>query len=144
MRLVLFVLIPLLAAGCTFKPIVLTESVPNPVNKQAVTTAAIQVLQTKGYTIALANEQTGTVTTEWADATSTMESLFSQKTRKRVMVSVSPDGRSINVQFSKQEKEGRDWTNDNISKKETKLANELLQEIIQFASPNSSRSQSSP
>lgn len=144
MRLVLFVLIPLLAAGCTFKPIVLTESVPKPVNKQAVTTAAIQVLQKRGYTIALANEQTGTVTTEWADATSTMESIFCQKTRKRVMVSVSPDGRSINVQFSKQEKEGRDWTNDNIGKKETKLAGEILQEIIRLASPNSSTSQLSP
>ena len=144
MRLVLFVLIPLLAAGCTFKPTLLTESVPKPVNKPAVTTAAIQVLQTRGYTIALVNEATGTVTTEWADATSTMESLFNQKTRKRVMVSVSPDGRSISVQFSKQEKERGDWTNDNISKKETKLAGKILQEIIQFASSSSSTSQLSP
>lgn len=149
MRLVLFVLIPLLAAGCTFKPMLLTDSVPEPVNKPAVTTAAIQVLQTRGYTIALANEQTGTVTTEWADATGTLTTILSVgkgSMRQRIMVSVSPNGEYVNVQFTKQAKtEGKgDWKNTRIGKKEKQESHEILQEIVRFASSNSSTPQLSP
>ncbi|MBI1929580.1 hypothetical protein HYR99_35705 [Candidatus Poribacteria bacterium] len=103
-----------------------------------MTATAIQVLQTKGYTIALANEKIGTVTTEWADATGFWD-LGSSNRRKQVMVSVSPDGKSVNVQMTMQLKgkeAGEEWGNTRIGKKETQQTQEILREILQYIQGN--------
>lgn len=124
--------------GCSFKPILITETVPEPVERSLVTATAIQVLQTKGYTIALANEKIGTVTTEWADATGFWD-LGSSNRRKQVMVSVSPDGKSVNVQMTMQLKgkeAGEEWGNTRIGKKETQQTQEILREILQYIQGN--------
>ena len=134
-----------MVVGCAFKPILLTEAVPQVVDKPFVTAAAIQALQARGYAIALANEATGTVTTEWADATGVMGKIFDTNTRKRVMVSVSPDGQNVSVQMTKQEKTGKkEWENAEIGKKETQQAREILQEILQSVSGNVQMPSSQP
>ena len=134
-----------MVVGCAYKPILLTEAVPQVVDKPFVTAAAIQALQARGYAIALANEATGTVTTEWADATGVMGKIFDTNTRKRVMVSVSPDGQNVSVQMTKQEKTGREeWENAEIGKKEAQQAQEILQEILQSVSGNAQMPSSQP
>ncbi len=131
--------------GCSFKPILITETVPEPVDKSVVTATAIQVLQTKGYTIALANEKIGTVTTEWADATGFWD--LGSNRRKQVMVSVSPDGKSVNVQMTmqlKNTKAGEEWENARIGKKETQQTQEILREILEYISGAASTPSSQP
>ncbi len=121
-----------MAVGCDTKPILYSEDVPEVVDKPSVAAAAVQVLQARGYTIALINESTGTVTTEWADATGVIDHIFEMNTRKRVMVSVSLDGTNVSVQMTKQERtETMGWRNDVIGRKEKREAKRILQEILQ-------------
>ena len=126
-----------MTVGCDTKPILYSEDVPEVVDKPSVAAAAIQALQARGYTIALINETTGTVTTEWSDVTGVMGHIFEVSTRKRVMVSVSLDGRNISVQMTKQERtETMGWRNDVISGKDKREVQRILREILESLQMN--------
>jgi hypothetical protein len=121
-----------MVVGCDTRPILYSEDVPEVVDKPSVAAAAVQALQTRGYTIALINETTGTVTTEWTDVTGVMGHIFEVSTRKRVMVSVSLDGRNVSVQMTKQERtETMGWRNDVMSRKDKREAQRILEEILE-------------
>jgi len=121
-----------MVVGCDTRPILYSEDVPEVVDKPSVAAAAVQALQARGYTIALINETTGTVTTEWADVTGVMGHIFEMSTRKRVMVSVSLDGRNVSVQMTKQERtETMGWRNDVMSRKDKRETQRILEEILE-------------
>jgi len=120
-----------MAMGCDTKPVLYSEEVPEEVEKPSVAAAAVQALQSRGYTIALINETTGTVTTEWSDVTGVIGHIFETRTRKRVMVSVSLDGTNISVQMTKQEKtEEMGWRNDVMSGKDKREVRKILEDIL--------------
>ena len=119
------------SVGCTYDPLLYSGEAPGEIDNPSMAAAAIEVLQRQGYTIALINETTGTVTTRWSDATGTLGHLFEVSSRKRVMVSVALDGLSVSVQMTKQEfSESLGWTNSPISRKDRRETQRILDQIL--------------
>ncbi|MBT3269711.1 outer membrane protein assembly factor BamC [Candidatus Poribacteria bacterium] len=125
------------AVGCaTHLPVIRTYSSPEPVSKADVMAAAVQVLQTRGYNMAMVNENVGVLTTEWADDTSVgtqvLSALVGDKTnqRKQIGVSVAPDAREITVTVTRQEQNDfTSWTNQERSDEQREEGDEILAEI---------------
>ena len=124
-------------AGCaTHLPVIRTYASPEPVNKPDVVGAAVQVLQARGYNLALVNENVGVLTTEWADDTSVgtqVLSVLSGDTtnhRKQIGVSVSSDALQITVTVTRQEQnEFSSWANQEPSDDQRQEGDEILAEI---------------
>ncbi len=124
-------------AGCaTHVPVIRTYASPEPVNKPDVVGAAVQVLQARGYNLALVNENVGVLTTEWADDTSVgtkvLNVLAGAKTnnRKQIGVSVAQDAREITVTVTRQEQdEFSSWNNQAPSDAQRQEGDEILAEI---------------
>jgi hypothetical protein len=120
-----------MVVGCTSRPILYSEDMSEAVDKPSVAAAAVHALQARGYIIVLINEATGTVTTDWADVTGMAGYLLGTMTRKRVMVSVAPDGSSVNVQVTKQQRtQDAGWQNAQISGGDREDAQGILQAIL--------------
>ena len=118
-------------AGCSSRPILYSEDIPDTADKASVAAAAVHVLQIRGYTVILVSEATGTVTSDWANVTGLAGNLVGTETRKRVMVSVAPDGGSVNVQVTKQQRtQDTDWQNVQMSGGDREEARKILEEIL--------------
>ena len=132
-----------LALGCaTHLPVIRTHATPEPVSKGEVVAAAVQVLQQRGYSMALVNENVGVLATEWADDTSVGTKMISviadERTnhRKQVAVSVSPDAMELTVTVSRQEQtENSAWSNREPSDGQREEADAILGEILAYAAP---------
>ena len=122
------------AVGCSAYPAYLLTAVPDaPVDRMSAVEATVVVLQDSGYTVTVANENLGIVTTDWADKTNIGTKLLygvSGGKRKRVSVNVGRGGDKLTVQITSQSRSVlQGWQNNAPGEREREEAKELLRQI---------------
>ena len=131
-RLGLLVFLATQCFGCdVVDPTLVGGSVEEGASAADLVNASVVVLTTHGYTIVTVDREIGLVTTAWRDASSFAGQVFLDTShRTRISVVVDFQANQVNVQMTKQVKEGDNpWRNDDLSGSDHRDAQEILNAI---------------
>lgn len=120
-----------LAMGCdVVDPTTLTGAVEK-IAPETFVNATVTILTEEGYTIATSDHVAGLVTTEWRDESSFASQAFLNISRRtRISVVIDFQSYEVNVQMTKQKKDGEDpWRNDGLSNGDRNRMQSILRRI---------------
>ena len=119
------------ALGCdVVDPTTLTGTVEK-IAPEAFVNATVTLLTEEGYTIATVDHVAGLVTTDWRDESSFASQAFLNISRRtRISVVIDFQSYQVNVQMTKQKKDGEDpWRNDGLSNDDRNRMQSILRRI---------------
>lgn len=134
--LVLFIFI----FGCAVTRYTYRTNFPVAITTEDIVAASISALQDMGFTITVANEKIGLVSTDWKALTSAGSVAFQKilsgsATTRRMKISISIDKRSNLIKLNPMVQEKDSWgghADKNLGDREKKLAEKVINRICEM------------
>lgn len=137
---VLLIMLLVVISGCAVTMYTYRTNYPVSVSTEDIVAAAISALQDTGFTIAVANERIGIVSTDWKALTSAGSVVFQKilsgsATTRRMKMTISVTKQSNLIKLNPIVQEKDSWgghANKNISEKEKKLAEKVINRMCEM------------
>lgn len=126
-----FLIFLILNCATTHGPIVSKRQFSDSVDLTDATATISVVLQDYGYTILVANERIGTVTTDWKQEEKRIVLWGGHLWRTRISVTISSQTNDITMKISKQkyDDDKKLWKEENPGEKDEETLNTILDDI---------------